>query len=328
MKKIIWSSILLLVAIGVAIWASFDFKGFPIIAEEGNSMNKIINEDVSKIYLEIDNKPIEITASNDENYYLDYTESKFLTTTYSFKDGELILTQKQKRIFSIFNWGIQNHDKVTLKIPTKFSGELKGLSSNASINATLSNTMEKIELKTSNAQINAKDFISSSCDFQSSNGDVTIHNTSCLEGVLHVETSNSDVTVSDTNCPELVAESSNGNIVISHVKTNEITAETSNSSIEYYYNTANKIVAETSNGRINGSNNEIDVMQLTTSNSRVELSLLGEINDYKLYAKTSNSSVEIGNSRFGNEVIIENDATKIVDVETSNGSILVDFNYN
>lgn len=326
MKKIIWSSILLLAAIGVAIWSSFDFKGFPIITEEGNTMNKIINEEVNKIYLEIDNRAIEITASEDENYYLDYTESKFLNTTYSFKDGELSLMQKQKKVLSFFNWGFQNHDKVILKIPASFNGKLIGIASNASINTSLENTMEKIDLKTSNAKINAKDFIATNCFFQSSNGDVTIHNTSCLEGVLHVETSNSDVTVSDTNCPELVAESSNGNIIISHVKANEITAETSNSSIEYYYNTANKIIAETSNGRINGSSNEIDIMQLTTSNSRVEVSILGEIEDYKLYAKTSNGSIEIGNSRFGDEVIIENDATKIVDIETSNGSVVIDFN--
>jgi DUF4097 and DUF4098 domain-containing protein YvlB len=174
---------------------------------------------------------------------------------------------------------------------------------NRTVTVELPNVLYHLSVRTSNGAISLEDLTLESAVLRTSNGRVSIENASI---------------------PTITMTSSNGKLYLKDVVSTTVDLETSNGEIELIGVEAYSIDAETSNGPINASGIDAEDFRVSTSNGAIELSIQGIFEDYKVKTKTSNGTVKINGSTYGNDTY---HSTKVPFVEaiTSNGNIRITF---
>lgn len=157
---------------------------------------------------------------------------------------------------------------------------------------------------------------------RTSNGAISLDDLS-LESVI-LRTSNGRVSIENVSIPTVTMSSSNGKLYLKDVVSTTVDLDTSNGEIELINVEAYSMDAETSNGPINASGIDVEDFRVITSNGAIELSIQGIFEDYKVKTKTSNGTVKIDGSTYGNDTY---HTTKVPYVEaiTSNGNIQIHF---
>ncbi len=144
---------------------------------------------------------------------------------------------------------------------------------------------------------------------------------------LDVETDNGGITVSGgVTVEEIRIDTSNG-----AVKTSGITclgkfdAKTSNSAVHCDGIFKDEIKVKTSNGAVSLKGTYEGDIDVKTSNGRIEAEIEGELKDYNVDLDTSNGSIYVNGDKQSDEYRVNNNAKQDLKLDTSNGSIELDF---
>lgn len=276
---------------------------------ENKSVTFKLNE-LNYIDLKTSNTKVNVRASKNEQYEIEYQETKYQKYEYSIENNKLIFRENKRkaRLFTYgINFGITRESVLTVYVPIS---EID------------------LEIKTSNSSIKLVDKLAfKNIKLTSSNGTINIKNQT-ITGKLITKTSNAGINISNIKTSNTIsANTSNGSIKIDNASASGLKVDTSNSSIKINnIRNTSIIVAKTSNGNIEFDKligNDID---LKTSNGNVEGSIIGSDYDFNKEMKTSNGSIEINNNKFGNAYNRdEKDAEKELKIKSSNGDIEISF---
>ena len=209
---------------------------------------------IQEIALDLDNRSIEIYATDDDTVKLDYYVSSYDRIALSLQAGVLSVVSSSDPYIFFGGIGFFLNQaevfKVSLGVPASSSLELIGGSSNGRIDISGLQSIEKIGLTTSN-------------------GDITINEVDTIEW-LDLETSNGQIVMADITV------------------TNEINVDSSNGRLHFFSVTCPYIDGETSNGRIWTERLSVSNLQLETSNGEISANVIGFLADYRVNMSTSN----------------------------------------
>lgn len=192
--------------------------------------------------------------------------------------------------------------------------------------------IDRVELRTSNAKLSARDVSHANLKLHTSNASVIAERIEAAD--LGVKSSNGSVHAADLKAANLGLTTSNGSIRAERLEGANVGLTTSNGSIHADRLTAANLAAKSSNASVRVDTVSATVIDLTTSNGRIELQNVAEsLADVALV--TSNASVaatlpgSIADYRIvssgGNLPKQKNSGTKSLRAKTSNGKINIDF---
>ncbi len=157
---------------------------------------------------------------------------------------------------------------------------------------------------------------------RTSNGAISLEDLTLESAILR--TSNGRISIENVDIPTITMISSNGKLYLKDVVSTTVDLETSNGEIELIGVEAYSIDAETSNGPVNASGIHSEDFRVYTSNGTINLTIQGNFEDYKVRTKTSNGSVKINGSTYGNDTY-HSSKVPFVEAITSNGNIRINF---
>lgn len=256
------------------------------------------------IIIDIRNRDLEFLLSTDNFIKLEYYESEQYTYTYSYENNKIHLASTQNFSYGLFNFGKSRYHTVKVYLPTSFSGNIIGDTSNSDILLDSLN-LSNIKLESSNGSIKVSNLGAQSINLKSSNGSLDLSN-------IHANVSVKGIT-------------NNNKVIINNITSPEVEIKTANGSIDASLITAPKLTLTTSNSIVMASQIETDNIFIDTSNGKVDLSVLGAMNDYKIEYDTSNGYAKIGDVRYGDNNILNKTSTKTIYINTSNGNIYLEF---
>lgn len=296
MGKLFKISIVLLI-LGVALTVIFsyvsDFEVFALVDEDDFTLIEEVydGQDFSKINLDFSNRSFEVKPAPYENDQIRivYYSSDLDIINVSETNQELKITHNIKwynQIFSGWKFFVsREYYKVELFLPEGIMYDIIIHTSNGSVNVSDRDHFDNIDVHTSNGAITLDQVTANDIRLDTSNGPVS------ASGLEQVES--------------LYVSSSNGKITLMNVD-------------------ADDIDVKTSNGRITGQNVITNDIELDTSNGRIELSVIGDKEDYEVHMDTSNGDMMYD----GIEVSQEDfnlDGQNEIDLDTSNGDIVLTF---
>jgi DUF4097 and DUF4098 domain-containing protein YvlB len=298
---------------------NLSYENGSITVLKSNSSSLIIKE-----YMNKDNR----------NYFADVNVSG---DTVNIENGER----------PIISLGINSlRARIEIYVPESFAESLDVRTSNAGINIDSVNGM--INAVTSNGSIDLN-HVDGMVDASTSNGSIDIDSVignvvaksanghielSNIDGTADARTSNSSIRIDSVN-GDVSAATSSGSITLNNID-GEVDLRNSNGSINLD-SVKGMIDAETSNSRIKCSLAEVTGgIKLETNNGSIDLDIPQD-SSFQFSARTSNGRVR---TAFDNElsrpanddhlyrgtVGRENDPNVEIDLETQNGSIIVDWN--
>jgi len=166
-----------------------------------------------------------------------------------------------------------------------------------------------------------------SMNISTSNGTMDMQNVNEVN-VLKFHTSNGRINIDNTDASSMDLSTSNGGIQVTDViATGDLDMQTSNGRLTLENITADTIYGKSSNGRINASNLVSDSISLDTSNGDIILDVTGDKADFEVNINTSNGHMEFDGIRVIQEHFNLGAANEI-NLDTSNGDIVVTFNTN
>jgi len=143
-------------------------------------------------------------------------------------------------------------------------------------------------------------------DLGSSNGNIT-SDTDCKIQDMNCHTSNGRIELNGITCQNsTILKSSNGKIICNGNFYKDSQMTTSNGAIELTGTYEGKLRAKSSNGRIEFSTNKPESY-------------------YDVSAETSNGSIRLNGEKVGDSYRDKNNAANSIDLDTSNGSITMEF---
>lgn len=157
---------------------------------------------------------------------------------------------------------------------------------------------------------------------RTSNGTISLEDLTLESAILR--TSNGRISIENVDIPTITMISSNGKLYLKDVVSTTVDLETSNGEIELIGVEAYSIDAETSNGPVNASGIHSEDFRVYSSNGTINLTIQGNFEDYKVRTKTSNGSVKINGSTYGNDTY-HSSKVPFVEAITSNGNIRINF---
>ena len=157
---------------------------------------------------------------------------------------------------------------------------------------------------------------------RTSNGTISLEDLTLESAILR--TSNGRISIENVDIPTITMISSNGKLYLKDVVSTTVDLETSNGEIELIGVEAYSIDAETSNGPVNASGINSEDFRVYTSNGTINLTIQGNFEDYKVRTKTSNGSVKINGSTYGNDTY-HSSKVPFVEAISSNGNIRINF---
>ncbi len=162
-------------------------------------------------------------------------------------------------------------------------------------------------------------------DANTSNGSVSVENLAALKS-LTLNTLNGKIEAKGLTVSEHARlKTSNGAISIDALTVkNGINAKNSNGKITITSTSAAAIDAYTSNGDVEMKKIICDNISAKTSNGSVDITLYGQQQSYEIDVDTSNGSIVVDGLKIAKQ-IINGGAAKKLRAETSNGSINIDF---
>jgi DUF4097 and DUF4098 domain-containing protein YvlB len=157
---------------------------------------------------------------------------------------------------------------------------------------------------------------------RTSNGTISLEDLTLESAILR--TSNGGISIENVDIPTITMTSSNGKLYLKDVVSTTVDLETSNGEIELIGVEAYSIDAETSNGLISASGINSEDFRVYTANGTINLTIQGNFEDYKVRTKTSNGTVKINGSTYGNDTY-HSSKVPFVEAITSNGNIRINF---
>ncbi|MDD4065414.1 MAG: DUF4097 family beta strand repeat-containing protein [Bacilli bacterium] len=294
----------------------------------GDSKTFSVNSRIKEIIIETQLREIRLSASDDENYALDYDDRDDLySTEYSVEDGVIHLHQEFKKRNFLFH-PISHVDPIYVKVPTTFDGKVTLVTSNAGIESKIKNLVEEGKFKTTNAGINVNDLkAKKSLSIQTSNATVEVEDLTVKEGTIEVVTTNARIIAKEILGKDLSFTTKNGDCNITDCESiRAFRVTTSNSSINIDHSQAKAFELKTSNARIHVDNAKAERYDVVSSNANVTLLLDGKASEYDFTGITSNGQVEFGNVKVSKELRVPVDSsTKRIAIKTSNASISATF---
>ena len=198
---------------------------------------------------------------------------------HTVENGEFIFRHRMRMFpLNIANW-FRFPQRVIVEIPENFHGSMRVKTSNSQINAASLPKMSDVQLITCNAKITAEHMSADTMLLQTSNGGILLRDLSGMR--LEAITCNDKVNAANLSFP--------GTLLLS-----------------------------TKNGSISLQDIIGDNIVLTTCNASITGYILGDMRDYGIESKTSNSSNNLPNYRYP-------DQRKYLKAKTSNGKIMVEF---
>lgn len=287
------SIVLFVIGISAAVIFTYlsDSKVLAIIDEEDFTFHEQIYDgnDFSKVDLSFMNRDFVIRSSDNDQIKIEYYTTDADMVEISESDRYLNITSDIKwynQLFTGLNFFISNEFyMVNVYLPEAFNYDLKILTSNGKINMADMDQLDHLEVDTSNGTIDLVGINAKQIDLKTSNGTVSISELNNVD-ILEIYTSNGRINL--------------GNI------------------------DANKIDAKTSNGKIIANNISAEDIDLDTSNGRIELSVLGQKDDYEVYMDTSNGDLLYDGIKVSQEHFNVNGVWQI-HLDTSNGDIELTF---
>ena len=235
---------------------------------------------ITKIFVEAQNLRIEIRQVPSGTVRVLFQPREGVDEVIHTVDhGEFIFRHRMRMFpLNIANW-FRFPQRVILEIPENFHGSMRVKTSNSQINATSLPKMSDVQLITCNAKITAENMSADTMLLQTSNGGLLLRN---LNGRrLEAITCNDRVNAANCSFPDT-------------------------------------LLLSTKNGSISLQDIIGDNIVLTTCNSSITGNILGDMRDYGIESKTSNSSNNLPNYQYP-------DQRKHLKAKTSNGRIMVEF---
>jgi DUF4097 and DUF4098 domain-containing protein YvlB len=279
-----------------------------VIFGDQNHTLKTLTETNSFIKLKINivDKNIEFITSEEEEIKIEYYESEQYSFSHYFSDDTLGFYGERNFYFNFnfFNFNKSKYRTVKVYLPKGYSGAIEAI--------------------TSNSKISISDYTLTSLDLESSNGKITVSNINTEK--LELTTSNSTISLSNINVVnDLYCQTSNGKVLLNNISAEDIEVITSNGAIEGSQFKATSISFNTSNSPINTTSIDCGDILAVTSNSKVTLGIIGKMSDYKISYETFNGNAKINDVNYANKNTLNNDAPKLLFIETSNAYIYVNF---
>jgi len=303
-KIYILAAISLLVGL-VVFTIGFALAGFDITKigteTEYQEKNFVSTGTVKDIVIDESNLSVEIVQSMDEQVHVTYYENdKDYYDIGQSADGTLRIIKKNHRKWYdyFFNINFQSV-KLIVAVPDDFSGDISGESSNAKIHLSGIHARD-IHLDTSNGKIEAENIV--------------------ISGKFEASTSNASITLSNvTASGDIFCDTSSGKISLDKLEGKNININTSNGSVILKSTLSNEnILIETSNGSVNFDDIRFKTeLDCHNSNGSVKGAITGKITDYTIKSETSNGKNNLPEKLNG--------GSKTIIIETSNGSIEIDF---
>lgn len=263
--------------------------------------------EVSSIKTNLDNRRVKVISTNGNKINMTYYTGESDPIICNKKSKDIVLESEYNGdwfhfIFDfdfIFFHFSSDYNEVLIEIPSSYADDLILETSNACIEISDFESISKLECKTSNGHIDAKNINCKNGYFKSSNNRIEL----------------TDV-ISQTT---IIADTSNGGVNLNSCEADEMELDSSNNHIELIDVVSKKsITATSSNGRIELENLASDDIYLKSSNGRIEGTIKGNEDEYNITSQTSNSNSSLPNDRDGS-------TNKKLNVKTSNGKIEVDF---
>ncbi len=261
---------------------------------------------VRSVFIDISNiRIICVNAESDQieiRYPVD--EDRIVTEKILTDDGQMHLRMrgKERKVFFgllSWNWIIGDHEPVTVCIPSDFPGEIRLLTSNASIVTEHGGTPGDLRIETSNARIELRSAIRQG-------------------GSIFCRTSNGRIEYDDLSASHIELTTGNGRVTGKNLTSaGNAFLKTSNGPFHLGNMTAEEISLSTSNGRIALEHGDARRITLSTSNGNVRAHLAGNIREYGIESSTSHGDNTLPSNMSGGE--------RKLNVSTSNGSINVTF---
>ena len=161
-------------------------------------------------------------------------------------------------------------------------------------------------------------------DIKNSNGKIEISNVKTLDSSF--KTSNAKIDARNINSSSSInIKTSNSKVVLDNIFAHNINVKTSNASIEIREVNVYEIIGKTSNGKIKFDKLFGSIIDLKTSNASIQGNLDQSVTEYTKKLKTSNSKIKIDDNYYKakfNET--KSEINKLI-LETSNGSININF---
>lgn len=243
----------------------------------------------TQIELSFNNNPVVIKPSLDDQIHIDFKIDQYEEITVSDTNGKLsiiVTSEWWDYVRNPLRWF--NFSSITV---------------NRTVTVELPTALYDLQIRTANGAISIDDLTLNGANLRTYNGRINVR---------------------ESAIPNLQLSSSNGKIYLKNVTAETIEMSTSNGEIECIDVTASNIDGETSNGPINASGIVSSNFRVSTSNGAIEVSIVGVFEDYKVKTRTSNGTVKIDGSTYGNDTY-HSTKTPYIEAITSNGNIKINF---
>lgn len=279
---------ILLIGIGIIIIVANPekFGGFT----EGDYEEKHLTEEqtVTSLYLDIGSDAIEILPSDDGKLSITYYENNRRYYEYSYKNGKVVFTQKQKTWFS---WGIGKINRPIAKIYLPDT-----------VTDTLDIDMASGSIKTDIDKITVKN--------------------------LKVDVASGSVNIANVEAEEVDIEVSSGSIKISDVIAKDFDIDVASGVLNFDNCTAKNMRIEVSSGTLKIENLTVDNVIASLSSGNMKIGLKGTLDDYRVKGKASSGSISVkkdGETIYSGKDITCGSGDKSISVSISSGSASVNF---
>lgn len=307
---------LLLVIVGAFLFGVFYVAGGSAQLPPSNDDYELVEQSYDPIYdnlvIDMDNKYIQLIEGETDQILVAYYVSEKDRVDVEDEGDTLEFINDVDRIFGWFffgwsNWTIsQEYRKFIVTVPAGWAPNLQIETSNGTISIGGHAAYGDIDLSSSNGAITLGDIdLIGEINIYTSNGTIELANLPSAD-LVKVRTSNGVVSIANVTAARLEATSSNGRITVNA------------SSI------AGLLKLKTSNGRIIVDQTEVVELEANTSNGDIDITLLGDENDFHIQMSTSLGKRYL-NGLAVDDGSINPEQSRDLIASTSNGDVRVDF---
>lgn len=310
------------------IMVGFDVKALDLCGEPRQVVKEYSTDELKSISVDFMSNYIIIKKSATDKIKFTYYTTDCCPASIKYENGEIYLGDD----FNAFEYNLKQFTKGFFHGIRKFGLdtviEIPNGCTDININIDISNgeieaediIANDIYLQTSNGNITAKNINANTLKADTSNGKVTLSGVT-VKNLINTTTSNGKIEVENTSASDIDLQTSNGEITLNYLSADSLKANTSNGKIILSDITAKKLInTETSNGAIEIEDIASDNIILQTSNGAIQGNIIGNADDYNVSSSTSNGNDSLAVYNGKNTA-----SDKKLEVETSNGSISVEF---
>ena len=179
---------------------------------KGNKAFTAPSSGINSICIEAENKAVNVIATDSDKITIDYVENKDEEYTIANENGTLTMTNQSKwqGSFSFnFNWGDDNHDKITIQIPKEYAKDISISTTNSVIRITDFSNLGDLSCKTTNSVITMGNINAKNIDIGTQNAAITLDDTKASDK-LSAETKNGKISLKNISAQNIDLQTKNG----------------------------------------------------------------------------------------------------------------------